>query len=218
VTRRVAIGGGLALGAAIALLILVLLQCGTRDEGARAPGDTTPEAAEAGPDDAALDATAAGPAVPALERVQDESGARLRTLPVTIYQRAGTRTLRLTGAGARIVWFDAPVERARQLVRLVLDGVAAKGALRAAPEGVDYNDVFIDPSRTAWIDLTAESVPLLSGQDVEETVVACLVKTLVDNLAEVRRVGFLIDGEPRRTLSGHVDLSRTFDGSEWPGG
>jgi len=38
----------------------------------------------------------------------------------------------------------------------------------------------------------------------------------IEGLDEVRRVGIVVDGEPRRTLAGHVDLSRTFTGREWP--
>ncbi|MDQ7087410.1 MAG: hypothetical protein Q9Q13_05930 [Acidobacteriota bacterium] len=56
----------------------------------------------------------------------------------------------------------------------------------------------------------------LVGSDAEQAVVAALARSLVEGLDEVRAVGLLVGGENRRTLAGHVDLTRVYDGSEWP--
>ncbi|MDH3284397.1 MAG: GerMN domain-containing protein [Acidobacteriota bacterium] len=203
-TRSAAIASGLVVGVFVGLVLLALFVRVMRGGDGAAPQAVQETEETAGVPDDAGD--------------EDDSAAAggVKTLPVTVYQRAGTRSLLLKPAGARIVWFDSPVERARQLVRHVIDGVRAEGAVRPAPSGMGYNDVYVDDNRIAWVDLAGEGTSKLVGADMEEALVACLTRTLVDNLNEVQRVGILVDGEPRRTLAGHVDISRTFTGREWP--
>jgi hypothetical protein len=47
----------------------------------------------------------------------------------------------------------------------------------------------------------------LSGSE-ELTIVAALVDTVLQNVAETTRVRLLVNGEPAETLAGHVDLTR----------
>ena len=141
---------------------------------------------------------------------------RVRTQPVMIYQRAATAELTLEGVEGQIVWFPGAVERAEEIVRLVLEGVEQQGVLPPAGRPLAYRRVFIDSQGVAWVDLDADAVDRLEGSDTEQAVVAALARSLVEGLDEVRAVGVLVGGETRRTLAGHVDLTRVYDGSEWP--
>lgn len=204
---------GVAAGAAAGLVVLlaVIALVGGDDEGATeeepAPAGVSGAVEPAGPpggDAQRVPAKAAGPAV--------------RMQPVTIYQRAASQELRLVGVPAQIVWLDSPVERARQIVRLALEGVGRQDVEAYPPAGgrVAYREVFIDDRGIAWIDLDPASVHEIQGTDEEQSVVAVLARSLVEGLDEVQRVGILVDGESRRTLVGHVDLERTFTGTGWP--
>jgi hypothetical protein len=46
------------------------------------------------------------------------------------------------------------------------------------------------------------------GADEELTIVASVVDTVLQNVAETRTVRLLVNGEPAETLGGHVDLTR----------
>lgn len=105
---------------------------------------------------------------------------------------------------------------AAQIVRLVLEGFPENSnTVSPAPAGVKCRGVFIDDRGTAYVDLDGATIGTIHGADEEESLVAAVSRSLVDGLQEVKRVSFLIDGEPRDTLAGHVDLSRQFSGREW---
>jgi len=46
------------------------------------------------------------------------------------------------------------------------------------------------------------------GSDEELAIVASLVDTTLQNVADTTRVRILVNGEPAETLGGHVDLTR----------
>lgn len=202
-SRPAAIVTGLLVGGIVGAIVLALALRG-RDGRATGPEVSPPPAVEQAPD-AEADGTTAG-----------EGETRVRTMEVTIYLRAGTTDLQLRQVPAEIVWFDSPIERARQLVAKTLAGAPDEKDSGPAPSGLGFHDVFVDDRRIAWIDLAGDTLSVLAGADVEESTVACLARTLAENLAEVERVGFLVDGRTRRSLAGHVDISRTFTGAEWP--
>ena len=54
----------------------------------------------------------------------------------------------------------------------------------------------------------ADSHP--SGIAVEQLTILSLIGTLHSNLPDVTAVRFLVDGRPRDTLAGHIDLTRTY--------
>lgn len=138
-------------------------------------------------------------------------------MTVTIWQRATTDEVLLTGVPAQVVWFDAPAERARQIAQLVLDGLPdAKNAVPPGAAGIRLRDVLIANTGTAWVDLDGASLTALAGSDEEYALVGALARSLTGALEDVQRVGLLVDGGPRETLAGHVDLGRTYSGREWP--
>ncbi len=49
-----------------------------------------------------------------------------------------------------------------------------------------------------------------SGIEPETLTLLSMIATLHANLPAVTQVHFLVDGEPRATLAGHADLTRTY--------
>ncbi len=196
-TRRRAILLGLATGVLVASLALLLVARLASRERTAAAGEDAP--AHLRP------AASPPPTAPTLAMID-----------VTYYQRAADGRA-LVPVPGRIVDFPSPVDRARELVRLVLEGPppVAVGAVRPAPPGIEYREVYLDPRGIAWVDFRAEGPWERMGSDEEQALLACLARTLVRGIPLVERVGFLVEGETRRTLAGHVDLSRTWTGNEW---
>ncbi len=168
----------------------------------------------------------------------DAASPDVRRQPVTIYQRADAPAFALVGVEAEIVWLDSPVDRARQVVQLVLEGVpggsggsggssasgasgasggsGTPGAIPPAPVGVRYRDVRLATNGVAWIDFEGATLGGL-GSDHEEALVGALARSLTQAFPdEIRRVGVLVDGMPARSLAGHLDTTRTYTGREFP--
>jgi Sporulation and spore germination len=57
-----------------------------------------------------------------------------------------------------------------------------------------------------------------SGIETETLTLLSLCATLRANLPRVSEVRFLVDGQPRQTLAGHADLTRTYLTSDFPDG
>jgi len=198
VTRGKAILLGLVTGALVAAAAIFLVARLARREGTPPPPGGVPAHLRS--------AASPPPGAPSLAMVD-----------VTWYARAAGRRA-LVPVPGRIVDFPSPGDRARELVRLVLDGPSPSSpdAVRPAPPGVEYREVFLDPRGIAWVDFRGKGPWARMGSDEEQALLACLARTLVRGIPGVRRVGFLVEGETRRTLAGHVDLSRTWTGEEWP--
>ena len=104
------------------------------------------------------------------------------------------------------------------LVPLPLGGQTALAVPRAPIEAVKQEDA--DPLtraagqlaivnlRSAW----ADAHP--SGITTETLTIESIVGTLHANLGEITAVRFLVDGKPRATLAGNVELDRTYDTAE----
>ncbi len=116
-----------------------------------------------------------------------------------------------------------PGARARVLLGKLLDLYAAPDAAHPVPGGAPgIAQVFLLPApgpndpRTpdaelAVVNLTgtfAAGPP--SGIDTESLTVLSICATLRANLPRVTQVRFLVDGQPRPTLAGHADLTRTY--------
>jgi hypothetical protein len=117
-----------------------------------------------------------------------------------------------------------PEARARALLGKLLDLYAAPDAAHPVPGGASsISQVFLLPiadasgkvapngPELAVVNLTgafAASHP--SGLETETLTVLSISATLNANLPRVARVRFLVDGQPRATLAGHADLTRTY--------
>ncbi len=129
-----------------------------------------------------------------------------------------------------------PTGRARAVLGRLLDLYAAAGAAHPVPGGAQaIADVFLLPAKhssdaqssagggsrpasgegLAVVNLTgafASSHP--SGIETEALTILSICATLRANLPQVSEVRFLVDGQPRATLAGHADLTRTYLTSE----
>jgi hypothetical protein len=117
-----------------------------------------------------------------------------------------------------------PEARARVLLGKLFDLYAATGAAHPAPGGAaSVVQVFLVPipdatgktppggPQLAVVNLTgafASGHP--SGLETETLTIMSVCATLNANLPRVTQVRFLVDGQPRATLAGHADLTRTY--------
>lgn len=88
------------------------------------------------------------------------------------------------------------------------DGAIAAGAQPAAPKMTHAGDTGPELAVVNLKGSFAASHP--SGLETETLTVLSICGTLKANLPRVTEVRFLVDGEQRESLAGHVDLTRTY--------
>ena len=116
--------------------------------------------------------------------------------------------------------------RARVLLHQLFADYAALGSKHPLAAGPGVEEVFFMPAagngkanpspsnpeaQTAIVNLTsalAENHP--SGIEPETLTLLSIIATLHENFPAVEQVRFLVDGQPRETLAGHADLTRTY--------
>ena len=95
----------------------------------------------------------------------------------------------------------------RALFSELQKGPTREGLIAVIPPKMQLRNAFLLHEREAVLDLAVDS-GLTFGSDEELSIVAALVDTTLQNVAETSRVRILINGEPAETLGGHVDLTR----------
>ncbi len=95
----------------------------------------------------------------------------------------------------------------RALFDALQKGPQREGLIAAVPDKMHLRNAFLLPEGQAVLDLAVDS-GLAFGSDEELAIVASLVDTTLQNVAETSRVRILVNGEPAETLGGHVDLTR----------
>ena len=117
-----------------------------------------------------------------------------------------------------------PEARARAILGKLLDLYAAPDAAHPVPGGASsIKQVFLAPvagasgsaastdPQLAVVNFTGAFVAAHpSGLETESLTVLSICSTLNANLPRVTQVRFLVDGQPRATLAGHADLTRTY--------
>ena len=117
-----------------------------------------------------------------------------------------------------------PEARARSVLGKLLDLYAAPESTHPVPGGANsVTQVFLlpvadangrgtpDGSQLAVVNLTGTFVAgHSSGLETESLTVLSICATLNANLPRVTEVRFLVDGQPRASLAGHADLTRTY--------
>jgi hypothetical protein len=115
-----------------------------------------------------------------------------------------------------------PEARARAVLGKLFDLDAAPDATHPVPGGASsIAQVFLVPitggktsttsPQLAVVNLTSAFVASHpSGLETESLTVLSICATLSANLPRVTEVRFLVDGQPRATLAGHADLTRTY--------
>ena len=85
-------------------------------------------------------------------------------------------------------------------------GPTREGLFAALPPKIQLRNAFLLADGVAVLDLGLEAPSYGSTEEV--TIVAALVDTVLQNVADTTRVRLLVNGEPAETLGGHVDLTR----------
>jgi hypothetical protein len=97
-----------------------------------------------------------------------------------------------------------------------LDQGPTAGGVAVLPAGTSALHVFLDEQGLLTLDLSRAFVQgFRGGSTAEGLAVASLVRTLAENLPEVKRVQIVSGGSAVRTLGGHVALDRPLDVSDW---
>ncbi|MFP5209416.1 MAG: GerMN domain-containing protein [Acidobacteriota bacterium] len=118
---------------------------------------------------------------------------------------------------------QSPGDRARAILNRLLALYAVPGSTHPVPGGANgVAQVFLLPAggqgdhrhsgpELAVVNLTsAFAANHPSGLETETLTVLSICATLRANLPRVTEVRFLVDGQQRATLAGHVDLTRTY--------
>ena len=96
----------------------------------------------------------------------------------------------------------------KQALNRLFEGPTAPGANPAFPAGFKYRELFLTEKGLAVVDLDPDSVKALPGGTTSEFVALyCIVKTILDNFHDAKRVQILINGEAKESLAGHMDIS-----------
>lgn len=196
-----------SLNLGILIVALVLIRgCKQAHDRLAAPVDETPIAAP----------TSASDEPATLYLASDSDGS------ITI----GTRSLPLP---------EEPTTRARILLTHLLAEYALPGSLHPIPSGPSIDDVFLlnlpitgstmtlsrPDALPAYPELASGQLAIVnlhgsfadthpSGVETETLTVMSIVGTLHAALPNLTEIRFLVDGQPRETLAGHADLTRTY--------
>ena len=115
----------------------------------------------------------------------------------------------LIGEEHEIFGTASPGDRAKQILSDLLAGPSGELTMRALPPGTHLLQVYVLDSGVAYIDFSADLERGIGGGSSEELLtVYSIVDSLALNIAEIKRVGILVNGKPIETLNGHVDLRR----------
>lgn len=95
----------------------------------------------------------------------------------------------------------------KALFRELQKGPSRPALASALAPKIQLRNAFLLPEGVAVLDLALDA-GLSFGSDEELTIVAALVDTVLQNVADTTRVRILVNGEPAETLGGHVDLTR----------
>lgn len=86
-------------------------------------------------------------------------------------------------------------------------GPTSPGLVGVLPPKIQLRNGFLMPGGLVVLDLAVDS-GLSFGSAEELSIVASLVDTVLQNVANTQRVRILVNGEPAESLGGHVDLTR----------
>jgi hypothetical protein len=118
----------------------------------------------------------------------------------------------LRAQAARIPLPSVRQQRAEELLRALIALYLDKTSPHPIPVGSDIRSVYLVDPGLAVIDINAAFADgHRSGVLSEELTVASLLQTLSANIPGILKAKILVEGQPRETLAGHVELSGFFD-------
>ncbi len=147
-------------------------------------------------------AAAATPAVPA----EGPASAPTQTVRVTLFFPTAAEA-KLRPEDRDIARPSGPSAYLKALFAELQKGPRQAGLSGVLPEKLHLRNAFLLPEGQVVLDLAMDE-SLAFGSDEEMTIVASLVDTVLQNVADTTRVRILVNGEPAETLGGHVDLTR----------
>jgi Sporulation and spore germination len=100
-----------------------------------------------------------------------------------------------------------PAAFLRGLFAELQKGPTREGLIPVLPAKIQLRNAFLLREGEVVLDLAVDS-GLTFGSQEELSIVAALVDTTLQNVADTNRVRILVNGEPAETLGGHVDLTR----------
>jgi spore germination protein GerM len=96
----------------------------------------------------------------------------------------------------------------KQTIEELLKG-SNNGLVSPFPPETKLREIFFSEDGIAYVDFSRDVQDLhISGVSAEVETVYSVVNSLAYNFQEVKRVFFLVDGNGKDTLKGHVDISR----------
>ena len=95
----------------------------------------------------------------------------------------------------------------RTLFEELARGPSRPGLVGVIPPRLQLRNGFLLPNGEVVLDLAVDA-GLSFGSSEELSIVASLVDTALQNVANTKRVRILVNGEPVESLGGHVDLTR----------
>ena len=102
-----------------------------------------------------------------------------------------------------------PGDQIKQILADLISGPTIDEATRALPGGTRLRQAYVLDNGVAWLDFSSELAEgMTGGSEVEMMTVYSVVNSVVANVQQVRRVGFLVNGRPIETLNGHLHLLR----------
>ncbi len=105
---------------------------------------------------------------------------------------------------------EDPVLNARQIVNEIMKSRGDESP-RIFPEEARVRQIYLLDDGTALVDLAQETTQRLAGGVTSELcVIRSITRSLKENLTQIKRVKFLVGGEERATLAGHVSIGSPF--------
>jgi len=163
--------------------------------------------AEPEPVDAPVAAETETPA-DAEQNVEEQAAAPLQMRTVEIYFPSALEN-GLVGERREIFDTATPGDQIKQIVADLISGPTGADALRVLPPGTLLRQAYILDNGVAFLDFSSELTEGMGGGSMSEILaVYAIIDSVVLNIAEITRVGILVNGRPLKTLNGHLDLQR----------
>lgn len=106
---------------------------------------------------------------------------------------------------------EDPVLMARQIISELFRGPEdASDGRSLFSEQARLRQLYLLEDGTVVVDLTHETVQEIQGIVSELAAIRSITRSLTANLESIRRVRFLVEGQPRPTLAGHISIQQPF--------
>lgn len=100
---------------------------------------------------------------------------------------------------------------ARQIIHEVIKGPSTKEGFRVFSERARLRQVYLLEDGTALVDLSQEVIyPAIGGVAAELSALYSITRSLTENIQEIKQIRFLVEGQERPTLAGHLSIREPF--------